>query len=169
MVRSDSQERVILWWSAAVATVAVCTVFVASMSKTDLLQWFIDTGSFLPLVGVVLLVRTMVGIITFVVLERPPETRSLSAIFLRDNWLRERMKLSQPRALFAFGASLTFFKLAMLVAIGFAAICSWLRMMSLGQTVSVFVLGSLLWVIYQALGTTILLLRQIAMPMNQQA
>lgn len=157
----DNRERTIFGWSAACAIAAVCAVFMASMSNANLLKSIIDTGVLFPIMGAVLFVRIAIGLAVFLSSERPPETRSFRAAFLRDKWLSDRLKLSQPRSVLVFGASLVFLKLAMLVALVVAALCVFLGVMSLGQGVSVFVVSTLLWIIYQAIGGSVLLLRQM--------
>ena len=161
MTRSSNDERAIVRWSGALAVAAVCAVFVASVAKANLLFWIIDTGVFLPTVAAVLGVRITAGMLAFFSSERPPDTRTVRTIFLRDKWLGDRLKISQPRAVLAIGASLVFLKLAMLAALALAALCVAFHAMSLGQAASLFVVNSFLLLGYQALGGTYLLLRQM--------
>jgi hypothetical protein len=161
MKQSFYCERAIVRWTGALAVAAVCALFVASLAKANLFFWIVETGVVLPTVAVILGVRIAAGWLAFFSPERPPDTRTVRTIFLRDKWLADHLKISQPRTVLAFGASLVFLKLAMLTALGLAALCVASHAMSLGQALGLFAVGSFLLLGYQALGGTYLLLRQI--------
>jgi hypothetical protein len=159
----DDQERTLLKKSGAFAIATVCAIFLISMLQADLLGGLIQQGAFLPIFGTILLVRVVVGTISFFGRERPAETRTVCAFFYRDKWLSDRLRESQRRSVLALGSSLFFLRLAMLGATVVSILCVFLRVMSLGQAVSVFVVGTMLVMGYQAIATSVLLLRQIHM------
>lgn len=161
MAQPENQQRKVLAWSAAFAVALVSAVFVASIAKGNLFLWMIGTSVLLPIVGAFFVIRVIVGWVAFFRPERPHETRTVPAMFWRDKWLMDRIRLSQPLACLTVGATLTFVKLAMLVALALAALFVFLRIMSLGQAISVLVVGSLSCLCYQLLGGTFLLVRQM--------
>jgi ABC-type multidrug transport system permease subunit len=155
------RERALLTWSGVSAVIAVCAIFLASVLQENLLGWIIGTGVFLPILGTAVLVRGIIWIIVFFWSQRPPETRTIRAFFGRDKWLVDRLRASQPRSFVVVGASLVFFKLAMLGAIILAALCVFAHVMLLQQAVSMFVVGTILSIGYQAIVGSFLSLRQL--------
>ena len=161
MPSSHGQDRELVWISAAAALLTVCAIFVASILHANLLGWIIGRGLFLPVFGGLLLVRAIVGIISFFDRERPAETRTIRAAFFRDKWLHDRLKVSQPRLVVTFGLSLVFLNLAMFGAITLSALCVFFHLMSLGQAVSMFVVGTMVLISLKAIAGGTLLLRQL--------
>jgi len=115
--------------SAAAELATVCAIFVASIWHANLLDSVISESVFLPMLGVILLSRIGVGVISFFRRERPTETRTVRTFFHRDKWLHDRLKTSQPRSVVALGYRLVFLNLAMFGAI-LSALCMFFRLMS---------------------------------------
>ena len=161
MAEAGLSECVAIRLSAAFALVALVVVFIASVRQPNLLGLLINTRIVWPLIGTAILCRFVLAIVAFVNSARPSATRSLSALFWRDAWLRDSIKMSQPRTATAVGVCVACLKLGTVVLIASCALGGVFGLITAIQGVSAFVVASILGIVVQAIGGSVLLARQI--------
>ena len=147
--------------SIGIAALVVAIVFAIAYLVHQPFYWLIDKGFFVSIVGVAIVSRVLLGSLTLLHPERPRDTRTFRAAFIKDSWLGARVLLRQPQACLALGASTLVMKVAatVLMIATFALVV--FHLPGVAQTGNSFVILIWLVIIVQSVGGSLLLLPEV--------